>query len=80
MNKLKTLLTLGIVSVATCATAIPSHALSTNTTQKCTTNSTCNKTKSKGVVHLYINGKEYKFIFTFDRIDKKIVNIERESD
>ena len=61
MNKLKTLLTLGIVSVATCATAIPSHALSTNTTQKCTTNSTCNKTKSKGVVHLYINGKEYKF-------------------
>ena len=63
MKKLKTLLTLGIVTVATATTAIPSNALSSNciTTKKCITTNKCSKHKTKGVVYLYINGKKYKF-------------------
>ncbi len=50
-NKLKTLLTLGVVTVATASSILPVSAL---------TRSNCTNLKVKGNLYLYINGIKYK--------------------
>ena len=50
-NKLKTLLTLGVVTVATASSILPVSAL---------TRSNCTNIKVKSNLYLYINGVKYK--------------------
>ncbi len=50
-NKLKTLLTLGVVTVATASSVLPVSAL---------TKTNCTKLTTKGTLYLYINGVKYK--------------------
>lgn len=61
IKNLKTLLTLGVITMVTASSTAPASALTIKN------NIT---TKSKGAVYLYVNGKEYKFNLNSNCTDK----------